>query len=185
MLPLMRFRVCSLFRQLVMVDCLSWDRARPLGGKRRTVGLEGQRVWYGKPPPPRMYLCLCWLRTEGLTLANKYWTCWSHAGDMGPASLLVCRQHMLGLSLLLPWLCLETNWGGSHGPLSRAKRWSQEHFFLGAVVSIQRCWWLAKCCYTRTERGMSVACWSSFPCIVYIDSNHRDSRIWVPLVCGH
>jgi hypothetical protein len=26
---------------------------------------------------------------------------------------------------------------------------------------------------------MRVACWSDFPCRVYIDSNHRNSRIWV------
>jgi hypothetical protein len=37
-------------------------------------------------------------------------------------------------------------------------------------------------------RGSSVGCvWrvgQVFPCRVYIDSNRRDSRIWVPLVCG-
>jgi hypothetical protein len=35
--------------------------------------------------------------------------------------------------------------------------------------------------HMRTERGMCVACWSGFPCRVYIDSNHHDPRIWVPL----
>jgi hypothetical protein len=38
--------------------------------------------------------------------------------------------------------------------------------------------------HTQTERGICVACWSDFPCKVYINSNHRDSRIWVPLICG-
>jgi hypothetical protein len=33
--------------------------------------------------------------------------------------------------------------------------------------------------HTRTERGKRVTYWLSFPCRVYIDSNHRDSRIWV------
>jgi hypothetical protein len=33
--------------------------------------------------------------------------------------------------------------------------------------------------HTRTERGMHVVCWSGFPCQVYIDLNHRESRIWV------
>jgi hypothetical protein len=31
--------------------------------------------------------------------------------------------------------------------------------------------------HTRTERGKRVACWPGFSCMVYIDSNHRDSRI--------
>jgi hypothetical protein len=31
--------------------------------------------------------------------------------------------------------------------------------------------------HTLTECGKRVACWSGFPCTVYIDSNHRDSRI--------
>jgi hypothetical protein len=52
---------------------------------------------------------------------------------MDPVSLVVCRQHVIGLSALLQWLCWERNWGGSHEPLSRAKRWSREHFFSGAV----------------------------------------------------
>jgi hypothetical protein len=33
--------------------------------------------------------------------------------------------------------------------------------------------------HTRTEREMRVACWSGFPCRMYINSNHRDSWIWV------
>jgi hypothetical protein len=33
--------------------------------------------------------------------------------------------------------------------------------------------------HTRTECGMRMTCWSSFPCRVYIDSNRRDSQIWV------
>jgi hypothetical protein len=31
--------------------------------------------------------------------------------------------------------------------------------------------------HTRTERGKRVACWLGFPYRVYIDLNHRDSRI--------
>jgi hypothetical protein len=34
------------------------------------------------------------------------------------------------------------------------------------------------------EHGKCVACWSFSPCRVYIDSNHRDPRIWVPLICN-
>jgi hypothetical protein len=36
--------------------------------------------------------------------------------------------------------------------------------------------------HTWTKREKRVACWSDFPCRVYIDLNHRDSQIWVPLV---
>jgi hypothetical protein len=42
--------------------------------------------------------------------------------------------------------------------------------------------------WSGTLRGSSVkSVWRVdwvFPCKVYIDSNHRDSQIWVPLVCG-
>jgi hypothetical protein len=83
------------------------------------------------------FLCgslrLCQLRTEGLVPVSKYWTYWSHAGDMSPVSLVVCHQQMIGLSALLQLLCWERNWGGSHGPLSRAERWIQEHFLSGVV----------------------------------------------------
>jgi hypothetical protein len=76
---------------------------------------------------------LCQLRTEGLVPVSKYWTYRSHAGDIGPVNLVVYHRQVLGLSALLQWLCWERNWGGSHGPLSQAERWSWEHFFSGAV----------------------------------------------------
>jgi hypothetical protein len=77
--------------------------------------------------------CLCRLWTEGLVPVSKYWMYRSHAGDVGPVSLVVCHQQVLGLSALLQWLCWEKNWGESRGPLSRAERWSRKHFFSGAV----------------------------------------------------
>jgi hypothetical protein len=99
------------------------------------------------------FLCsslrLCQLRTKGLVPLSKYWAYRSRAGDMGPVSLVSYHQQMLGLRLLIRWLCWERNWGGSHGPLSWAERWSREHFFSGAVVSNQCCWRLAKGCYMR------------------------------------
>jgi hypothetical protein len=78
---------------------------------------------------PRMYR----LRTEGLVPMSKYWMYWSHASDMGPVNLVACYRQIFGLSALLQWLCWERNWGRSHRPLSRAGRWSQEHFFSKAV----------------------------------------------------
>jgi hypothetical protein len=94
--------------------------------------------------------CLCQLRTDGLTPVSKYWTYWSHAGDMGLVSLVAYHQHMLGLSALLQWLCWERNWGESRRPISRAERWSREHFFLGAVYSSNAVDDFTKCCYMRT-----------------------------------
>jgi hypothetical protein len=83
------------------------------------------------------FLCgsshLCRLRTEWLVSVSKYWTYRSHAGDVGPVSLVACHQQVFGLSALLQWLCWERNWGRSRGLLNRAKGWSREHFFLGAV----------------------------------------------------
>jgi hypothetical protein len=42
--------------------------------------------------------------------------------------------------------------------------------------------------WSGTLRGLSLGCvWrvgQVFPCMVYIDSNHRDSRIGVSLICG-
>jgi hypothetical protein len=62
----------------------------------------------------------------------------------------------------------------------------RESFFLGAVGSVQRCWWLAKGCHVwgptagsmRGLRGKHTCrVGRVFPCRVYIDSNRRDSRI--------
>jgi hypothetical protein len=135
---------------------------------------------------------LCRLRTDGLVPMSKYWTYRSYAGDIGLVSLVAGRPQVLDLSLLLQWLSWERNWGGSQAPLSRAERWSQEHFFSGAVVSVQPCWWLIKGCHVRGPHVGSVrrayvdrcgkrTCRVSrvFPYKVYIDSNRRDSRIWV------
>jgi hypothetical protein len=135
--------------------------------------------------------CLCRLRADGLAPVSKYWTYWLHAGDMGLVNLVAYHQQVLGLSTLLQWLCWERNWGRSRGPLGRAKRWSQEHFFSRAVHlsnSVDDSQNVAMCGsreiymvegHTRTEHRKCVAYWSGFPYRVYIDSNHRDSRKWV------
>jgi hypothetical protein len=38
----------------LMVGCLTWEQAGPLGEKWRTIGWEGQGVWCGKPAPSRL-----------------------------------------------------------------------------------------------------------------------------------
>jgi hypothetical protein len=69
--------------------------------------------------------------------------------------------------------------------------------FLGSSDSVQLCRWLMKSCYVwRLPIGSvhrAYVEWHEkrtchigliFPCRVYIDSNRRDSQIWVSLVCG-
>jgi hypothetical protein len=43
----------------------------------------------------------------------------SHAGDIGPVSLVACPRRKLSLSLLLYWLVWERNWIQTHGLVSR------------------------------------------------------------------
>jgi hypothetical protein len=43
----------------------------------------------------------------------------SHAGGMGPVSLVACHRQMLGLSLLLHWLAWERKWVWTHGSVNR------------------------------------------------------------------
>jgi hypothetical protein len=72
-----------------------------LGGPvEHSEGKDGEsavailRFLYGSPR-------LCRLRTDELVPVSKYWTYWSHDGNMRPVSLVVCRQYVLGLRALL------------------------------------------------------------------------------------
>jgi hypothetical protein len=68
----------------------------------------------------------------------------------------------------------------------------REPFFSGTVGFVQRCWWLAKGFHVRgpptgSIRGAYIDCHGKRTCrvyrvfhgMVYIDSNHRVSQIWV------
>jgi hypothetical protein len=119
---------------------------------------------------------LCRLRTDGLAPMTKYWTYRSHAGDMGPVSLVVCHRQNLGLSILLHWLAWERNWAWTHRSVSRCAAdyvrspFSREQWdpskFVGVSRKVAMCW---PCeipmvmDYTWTECGMRVVCWSGFP----------------------
>jgi hypothetical protein len=123
---------------------------------------------------------------------SKYWTYRSHAGDMGPVSLVVGCQHELDFSPLL-FDCCEREAG--YGPMDRMAvvLWIVSGaLLLGCSGSVQIYWRL----YERllyVDRMRYVWSWTihrlsvksmgrvglAFPCMVYIDSNHRDSRIWV------
>jgi hypothetical protein len=130
--------------------------------------------------------CLCRLRTDGLTPTSKYWTYRSYAGDICPISLVAHCQEVLGLSTLVQWLCWRRNLGGSHRPLSWAERWSREQCIHPTLLMTrERLLYVdyIRYVWSRTIRGPSMkSVWRVdwvFPCMVYINSNRRDSRIWV------
>jgi hypothetical protein len=135
---------------------------------------------------------LCQIRTVRLAFATKYWTYRSHTGDMGPVSLVVDCQH----SLTFPHCSLHVM--GEKLSTDPRIRWPsccrlcQEPFFLGAVDLFKFVDDCMKDCYMWTAwdtygRG-PYADWAwkacgvlveFFPYRVYINSNRRDSRIWV------
>jgi hypothetical protein len=98
--------------------------------------------------------CLCWLRTDGLAPASKYWTYRSHTGDMGPVSLVACYRHMFDfLHCFIGWLEREHE----YGPANRMADvlWIMlGALFLGSSDSIQLCRWLVKGCYMCTMWDM-------------------------------
>jgi hypothetical protein len=135
---------------------------------------------------------LCWLRTDELAPASKYWTYRSHAGDMGLVSLVAGYQQKLVFCPLLHWLLWERSWVRTHRPVNwhavdwigsptSWEEWICSNLLMTTWKVVMR--WLREkrmvWDHTWTECGMCVACWLGFPCRLYIDSNHRDSRIWV------
>jgi hypothetical protein len=142
------------------------------------------------------FLCgslhLCRLMAEGLVPTNKYWTYRSHADVMGSVNLVACCWQMFVFHYCFNGgVERETGWR-TYRSLSRVGGLCQESFFSRAVGSVQRCWWLVKGCHVHELPAESVrqayVDWRAkctchvdrvFPCRVYIDSNHRDSRIWV------
>jgi hypothetical protein len=110
---------------------------------------------------------------------------------MDPVSLVICHQPRVALPPLLQWLARERNWIRTHGSTSRravdciGNLFSRKCLCPSLLTMMQNVAICGPCKirmvleHTWTERGKHVACWSIFPCRVYIDSNHRDSRIWV------
>jgi hypothetical protein len=119
---------------------------------------------------------LCQLRTDVLAPASKYWTYRSHAGDMGPVSLVAGWQHQLVFFPLPHWLLWERSWVRTHGSDGRRAvdcvRSPSSHGQWICTNPLTTSWKVAMCWsreirmvwdHTRTERGIHVACWSSFP----------------------
>jgi hypothetical protein len=164
----------------------------PLGGKWRPSAGK-VREWYAQSRHLQgCSLCLCLLRTNGLAPVSKYWTYRSHASDMGLVSLVVyCRQIFDFLHCFIAWLGREAR----YEPIDRSVGvlWIvSEALFLRSSDSIQLRRWLMEGCHVRGPPAGSVRRaymdWLGkrtcrvdqvFPYTVYIDSNHRGSRIWV------
>jgi hypothetical protein len=140
---------------------VGWDNLRPgeaLRGKwRQLVGKVREwyvESWHLKGCSPR----LCQLRTDGLPLVSKYWTYRSHAGDMGPVSLVVGCRHRVILPPLLQWLARERKWIRTRVSISRCVVDYVRSPFFKSSVSIHRCWWLRKrlsCMRTARRKCMS------------------------------
>jgi hypothetical protein len=109
---------------------------------------------------------------------------------MGPVNWCNMLSTDAWLSLLLQWLCWERNWVANLWTTQSDWGLCREPFFSGAVGSVQHCWWLLKGCHVcglpvESVRGAYVdwrendTChvYRVFPYRMYIDSNHRDSRI--------
>jgi hypothetical protein len=157
------------------------DSLRPDGALRWKVETMVGKVgkWYVK----RWHLqgCsrrLCRLRTDELALVSKYWTYRSHVGDMGPVSLVACCQQMFSFRhCFIGWLRRET-WYRPPDRLASVLCPTQltTHERLVYVNHVRYIWF-------RARRGPSVEGMSCvgrvFPYKVYINSNCRDSRIWV------
>jgi hypothetical protein len=127
---------------------------------------------------------LCRLRTDWLASVSKYWTYRLHVGVMGPVSLVAGYQQKL------LW---ERSW-----VQTTVKLWIVSWaLLLVGSGSVQICWRLherllcidhVRYVWSMVIRGLSMrSVWRVgrvFPYRVYINSNCRDSQIWVPLVYG-
>jgi hypothetical protein len=165
----------------------------PLGGKWRPP-VEKVGEWYMKSQHLQgCSSCLSQLMSDGLAPTSKYWMYRSHTGVYGsskPSSLLstdiwFCPHCFIG------WLRRETG----YGPIDQSASvlWIVSGaLFLGSSDPAQLCWWLremllhmehVRYVWSWTIRGLSMgSVWRIgrvFPYRVYIDSNRRDSRIWV------
>jgi hypothetical protein len=157
--------VPSLF-QLVMFGWITWDRAGPLGGKCTTVDWESQGVVLASQHLQGCSPRLCRLRTDGLAPVSKYWMYRSHAGDMSPVNLVTCHQQMLGFVPTASRLAQERNWVWTNGLVSRCAM-----DYTGSPFSQEQ--------YVGWGEKRTCRVYQVFRCRVYIDSNRRDSWIWV------
>jgi hypothetical protein len=171
------FDYCRSTTHLLWKFLVEIINSRPDGvnrGKRRTVGWEGWGEYCGNLTPLRLLPPSVLVKDRGVDICeqvlNVLIACWRY----GPSKL----SSLMSTNLWLPCFngCLgERNWLGTHRSFSRrAVDWDMR-FFLGGSEYIQTFWWL----HERLSYEMCMTYWSCFSYRMYINSNHRDSRIWV------
>jgi hypothetical protein len=166
----------------------------PLGGKWRTVDWAGREWYVASRLLQGCSTRLCRLRTNALAPETKYWMYWSHAGDMCPISLVACSSIDVWLEHTSGYVGRETETGpvghsaGLRGGIGST--FSREQWICSTLLNQSErlpCMGTARRKRTHGICGLAweayVSCWLGFPCRVYIDSNRRDSRIWVA-VCS-
>jgi hypothetical protein len=164
----------------------------PSVGKGGECDVEGRHIQGCSPYRHR-------LRIDGLVPVSKYWTYWSHAGVMGLISPVAGHQRKVGFAPIASMVALWEKLGMDLqiGQPSCCGL-GQEPFFSGAEALLNSVDDYAKGCYTGTtwdtygHGSYADRAWKVcgvlirfFTCRVYIDSNHRNSRTWVPLVCDN
>jgi hypothetical protein len=130
------------------------DNLRPVGPLarkwRQLVGKAGElcvESWHLQGCSSDLWQ----LRTDGLAPVSKYWTYRSHAGDMGPVSLVAyCRQMFGFLYCFIGWIRSETRYGPTDW--TAGVLWIVSGaLFLRINDFVQLCRWLVKGCYTWTK----------------------------------
>jgi hypothetical protein len=168
------------------------DQAGPLGGSVEHSEGKGRESVVAIP----RFLCgsphLCRLRTEGLELVSKYWTYQSHASVYGPSkpnslpsidAWLKPTASLAGLGEKLRWVPWTTqqDWEVGSGALFLGS--SSIHPMLLTTYERLLPMGIARKKRTSGVRHLEWEAYVSygrvFPCRVYIDLNHHDSRIWV------
>jgi hypothetical protein len=171
-------------------NLLTWYRARPLGesgglsvGKVREYDVETQHL-----QSCRSHLCR--LRIEGLVPTSKYWTYWSHAGDMGSVNRCILLPTDAWLFSTASMAFVREKLSGRPADRSaNVLRIVSGALFLRSSWSIQLYWWLHErlsCTKTVCRKHMSgvrglareayMSCVSGSLCRVYIDSNHHSVK---------
>jgi hypothetical protein len=135
---------------------------------------------------------LCLLRTDGLAPTSKYLMYRSHDDVYGPSKPSSLLSTDVWLSLLLHWFARERNWVWTHWSVGQhamdcvRSHFSREQWLCPTLsltheglLYVDHVWYI----WSYTIRELSVkSAWrvgQVFPCKVYIDSNLRDSWIWV------
>jgi hypothetical protein len=83
----------------------------------RWLGWSGRGMW--KAGTSKVVARPVLVKDQWIGPASKYSTYRSHVGDMGPISLITCRQQRVALPTLLQWLAQERNQVRTHGLVNR------------------------------------------------------------------